>query len=333
MKLLGRLIRNYYEINGSFDGIYNKLGKLLVEQNLSMSDLYKFLGYKDSNPLHSSYIYMVRKAIIQGQKDKVKQISQMDYDKANEFVVSNDLPIFSEFKKPHLKYREYIELLSNYMKHSRNNVNEQGDFRQYLHELSQQPLNIIAKTLESKDFKETATAIMPTWKCVEGVEPVIQLGVFYTPVKLSSQDKKYIQEQALKNAILNTLNVAEEYALVIKSVVKDQFTELYNYNYEGYRAICDLAIFQNMSIQELLNSCNLNIVDYTKQYIEHRCIFYMKNDEIILTATNGKEEADIILSKQHFKNLYESGNLDYLTVSSGKIFVNKDKLIPINKVI
>lgn len=331
MQLVGRLIRNYYEIYGSFDGIYNKLGDLLNGMDLAQSDLYSYLGYKKVKPFFEHEVYDIRKAIIQGETDKVKLYSQMSVEDVTKLISENDAPILPNFKKPKVEHKEYVMLLSNYLKYSRSNVTEQGDFRVYLNELSKQPLSVIIKTLGRKEFVETASTMMPTWKYVEGVEPIIQLGVFYVPEKLSAKDKKSIQENAIKDAVLNTLAIHEEYAIVVKSVINTQVTEMYESNIDGYRAILDLAMFQNVTVKELLNSCNLNVVNYVEQYIKHRCIFYMVGDRVSLTVSNGKEDATISLEKRQFKSLYEKDNLDYLTVQDGKIYLNKSKLVPLSK--
>lgn len=321
MKLVERLVRNYYEVYGSFDNIHDKLGELLKNHDISEDNLYEFIGYKSSKKLRAKECYDLRKSILKGEdiKDKEKKIKTLE-------KVDIEIPDISNSS---MKHGTYIRLLSNYLKYSRSNVTENLDFREYINELSSNSLNVIAKTLNSKVFKDTASTMMPSWKYVEDVEPIIQLGVFYVPEKLSASDKKYIQENAIKSAILNTLDVNEEHVVAIRNVVTGQFTEMYESNYDAYRTICDIAMSYDISVKELLSICNFNVVNYVDQYIKHRCIFYLIEDNVRLTATNGKEDSTMLLAKKYFKRLYETGNLDYLTVHNGVIHLNRNKLIPL----
>lgn len=329
MLLVKKLVRNYYEANGSFTGIFNKIGELLNKYDLGMSDLYEFIGYKHYAPYHASEIYMIRKAILENNLEKAKQISQLNSrGELLEILEKADLPVF-EFKEVNIEHKNYVSLLANYLRYSRSNITESGDFRKELHELTKQPLQSIILLMNTPEFKSTMKTLMPVWKYVENVDPAIQLGTFYISEKLNAKERNEIQNNAIKAILFNTLEISEEYRMVIKTAVKDNFTELYDSDNGTYRAVCDLAMSMGISVKEVLTKCNMTLVDYIDQYIKHRCIF-SKYDKYIRLCVRG--DLENFISPHHFKILYENNHIDYLVAHEGAICVDKGNKISINKI-
>ncbi|GAA0101611.1 hypothetical protein UT300012_23260 [Paraclostridium bifermentans] len=301
-----KVIRNYFELNGSFEGIEEELPTLV--NKMTREEMYNCIGIKASEKFSAEELFNMRSRYYQGETE------------LEEVLCENDMIVYPSFKNQEFKYLEYTKILYSYLKVTRNNIIGDTDVRKLLYDLSNEKIDHIVAMLATDEFKGLMLDLMPKFKYKEGCKPAVMLNTFYHDKKLNKKDINLIRSQAIKALMFNSLDIAEEYRVVIKTLLKDNLTDLADYNIEAYRKIIDISLFLGIPARVMLTKCGMKLVDYVEQYKKYRAVFrvYFKGIRIVVN------DAEMGVSKAQFKALYEGDFLGYLSTNDkNEIIVTK----------
>lgn len=301
-----KVVRNYFELNGSFDGIEKVLPTLA--KAMSREEMYGCIGIFASEKYTAEQLFDMRKRYYKGETDLEQEICD------------NDLEVYPGFKNQEFKYLEYTKILYSYLKVTRNNIIGDTDVRELLYDLSNQSMQHIVNMLSTEEFKGLMLDLMPKFKYKEGCKPAVMMNTFYHDKKLTKKDINLIRSQAIKALMFNSLDIAEEYRINVKLLLKDNLTDLADYNMPAYRKLMDISLFLDVPAGVMLTRCGMKLIDYVEQYKKYRAIFRLHGKGVRLVVNN----AEMGVSKAHFKALYEGDYLGYFnTNDKNEIIVTK----------
>lgn len=329
--MISRLVRSYYETNGDFKDIMSSnISRLLIDNNITESDLYGYIGFKDTDTHSAKELYDLRREVLTSQLDVKDLQSKIDILGQEHRPLQRDL-----FERNEDKLDKYIKLLSKYLMADVNLIRGQKDFRELLNEMINLNQSDLGRTISSKRFLAYYDSITPAWKYSKDCEPCIQMGTFYTCDKLTASEQKHIMQTALKDVVFGSTQVGESYALELRKLITKPITFMSD---ELYGSVLDLAMKLNITIRDLLLNCNINYIDFMEQWSKYRCLYFVeKNDirQVCICVYNAKDNLTklMFITQSQFKYLYEHDILSYLTVINNDIYANKTDLIPLSELI
>ena len=212
------MIRNYYEVHGTFTGIentilHNRIEEMRAKTEMSYSDfLYSQLGYKkiEHGPLAKlsfEELSEVRALYITRQnKELAKMLDVKETGNINSMFKDAGIPILSyrlEDWKMDPKYEEIVKLLSFYYKNDTNLFcvinNRPLPMFYSLEVLTTKSVNI-QKMLDVLMADKEINRALAKIKYKKGSKLFIQGKYCITPVNYSDEDKLLIQRKALEIA-------------------------------------------------------------------------------------------------------------------------------------
>jgi len=212
------MIRNYYEVHGTFNGIentilHNRIEEMRAKTEMSYSDfLYAQLGYKkiEHGPLAKlsfEELSEVRALYITRQnKELAKMLDVKETGNINSMFKDAGIPILSyrlEDWKIDPKYEEIVKLLSFYYKNDTNLFcvinNRPLPMFYSLEVLTTKSVNI-QKMLDVLMADKEINRALAKIKYKKGSKLFIQGKYCITPVNYSDEDKLLIQRKALEIA-------------------------------------------------------------------------------------------------------------------------------------
>ena len=301
-----KVVRNYFELNGSFDGIESELPTLA--KSMSKEEMYGCIGIVGNEKYTAEQLFDMRRRYYQGETT------------LEEEICNNDLEVYPGFRNQEFQYLDYTKILYSYLKVTRNNIIGDKDVRKLLYDLSNQNIEHIVNMLNTDEFKGLMLDLMPKFKYKEGCKPAVMMNTFYHDKKLGKRDINLIRSQAIKALMFNSLDIAEEYRVNVKLLLRDNLTDLADYNILAYRKLLDISLFLGVPAKVMLTRCGMKLIDYVEQYRKYRAIFRLSNNGVRLVVNN----AEMGLNKAQFKALYEGDFLGYFnTNDKNEIVVTK----------
>lgn len=281
-----KLIQNYYEINGNFDGITtSNIGHLLDDASSSVIDnCYKILGYQGTDNFTPKEVHDVRIAYLKEDldffKDKfnLNSVSEIEY-----FFKGNKLEIPP--KHDFQLTDKYIKMLAKYLAMPNdiiilyNGGNYRLDEVIYLLKLGTTNVN--------QDIRDIVDHNPDIIRFEKSTDEFISDGVMHT--------KKVFSEQAKKKLLVNALRMAADPGLwgVPQTVMsRPMMIPVLQFVAPGvYINLMEHAEIQGITYQKLLANAGFNIYDYSYIYSILKCIpIVVLNNVYILDDNSSKDQ-------------------------------------------
>ena len=342
MIIVKRCIRAYYEQNGSFSGIekmkfYDTIKEYAKSKNMCIEDyMYNVLGYKHDLDLTARQRYSYRKDFVKEQYNKLYRIFSVHSKSALVNSLENLDCLGMGIKKPDKFANEnYVRLIAEYLKHERahlfpasNGLVSLGDIIFSLSLLTDE--KSINLNMSSEIFKKTLREVAPKIKYVPNVNPLIQLGTFYTPEDLSQKEKNRIIKDAVFEAAFNTSRISLADRLNTIELLGNEFTTLAERNPQNYLSLIDMANSLQLTVAELIKVCGVKYIDILKQIENMNCTveLFSKTSVKVYSLRSVNTQEFIICDFEIFKYLYENDLLKSLSFENGIGHVTTSNKLP-----
>lgn len=271
---LQKVVQNYYELHGGFNGIatqfyYPEVVASAKEDGRSpVNQLYAMLGYKECGSLSTEGIRELRKAYSVKDTQAAERVLGHATTENEMKVVLKDgkmLPVDVVAPKPR-KYdnEKYVDLLAQYYVSCMDNY--------VVFESQLVPFPAVLETYRMRKISPDKAAnelltspeytnVLVTFRQVKGISPKVESGIFYTDCIFSEDEKHYIIKNAFKCAINpNTM---------LKDSIVRNFTEFIDMaaNNPGvYLSLLEFVENNGITYAQLLRKFNLTVPDYSEPY-------------------------------------------------------------------
>lgn len=306
--VLERLIRCYYEKNGSFDGIdktffYDRM----KEANLTdLNKLYEVLGFTSLNDSSPYDVYIDNKRYLRGEIEATENVySGMDRLKLTELNG--------------IAYPFLVTLLSAYFRYSRNNfvpvsTDESVPFSNILSSLSMLTTQAeISQAIKHPAIQYGIKNFTPKWSKAEVDCAYIANGVLYHNEDLTVKEKNQIVKDAIMDSLYNTLLVPLSTRLEVISLLTTNLINLAKTKPNSYRTIILIASSLGLTVKALCEACNISWIDTMEQVETTNCsITSFTDTSVKIFSIDSTAEDFVVVNNDDFKSLYERNILPTL---------------------
>lgn len=315
--LANRLVRNYYEKNGSFKNIekeffYNDFKDSIGNKDIT-NELYKCIGFKDSPELSAEMSYKYRHLYLTRKFSKLYKLLNVNTMEAlvDALKSMNCIGIIEE-PVTEIPNIQLVKLIAEYYRTDTTvkfdtdtgsiSFSDLISGASLLDKMSQ-----LKQYVNSKVFKLAIKSLINKWECIPGCQPTIELGVVYTPTPLSVKERNEIKRNAVYEAAFNSSRISLTSRLKVLNLVTADIVNLYDFSPDNYRALIDVSLSLGLTIQELFNLCDLNYIDTASQVLDTGAsITLIDTSRVKLYVKNSRTLKDfIILDLNTFKEFYE----------------------------
>lgn len=345
--MIERIVRAYYEENGTFDGIeklpyFDMIKNKAEKDGIDLEEFYYLsLGYSN-DIISAKERYTIRKAVVQDDKETFRKIFNIDESiKITEELMvtrSSSLNAYGMTKiknEIHNLDLNIIKALSNYYKYSKELEIYLENKRVFIPGILQSH-SIQSSRIEIQDFmkspamKKIIENLKPRFIKSDVEEPVVFGGNCYCKEVPSVAKQNRIVYQAILDSIWNTLSIPlgiRKTVIVYSKVPKVNFStpihvaELSTMN---YLLLIDIAHSLGVTFKKLYELCNLNYPSVLSQLEDTNCIITMEDkDAVKISSLNSKTPNDYILTDVNmFATLYSNESLNSLDWKNGRATIS-----------
>lgn len=272
---LEKVVQNYFELHGSFDGIssewyYNQILQGMAEHGnpTDTDELFWLLGYRATEHLKPAATRSLRLAF--SKRDVVgiagllgKQATLQDAEE--ELTAANMLPIKVSDRPPRVSVNQkYVSLLSQYYATCiETTVLWNGALLPF-------PAVLEGFRLEGIKASKAARLIMESealsqalvhFVFVDGIMPKVESGVFYVDRELTENERQQITKDALKEVIYPDIPIKDSILCSPTSLAI-----MASSDNPKYLALLDFTTIAGITYAQLLAKCGLTLPDYGKAY-------------------------------------------------------------------
>lgn len=312
-----RLVRNYYEKNGSFDGIqnqffYNDFKKLIGDKDIK-NELYKCIGFKDTPELSAKTAYKYRKLYVTRKFSKLYKILNVTTMEALvDALKSMDCVGTIEEPVEQIPNLNLVKLIAEYYRTDTTVKFDTGTAKISFSDLIKgasllDKMSQLKQYVNSKIFKLAIKSLINKWEYIPNCQPTIELGVVYTPFQLSVKERNEIKRNAVYEASFNSSKITLSTRLKVLNLVTTDIVNLYDFSPENYRALIDISLSLGITIKDLFELCDLNYIDTEYQVLDTGAsITLVNSSKVKLYVSSSRTLKDfVILDLNTFKEFYE----------------------------
>ena len=315
--LAERLVRGYYEKNGSFYGIqdqffYNDFKTSVGDKDIK-NELYKCIGFKDTPELSAKTAYKYRKLYVTRKFSKLYKIlnvttmeALVDALKSMDCVGTIEEPVE---KMPNL---DLVKLIAEYYRTDTTVKFDTGTTKISFSDLISgasliDKMSQLKQYVNSKVFKLAIKSLINKWECIPNCQPTIELGVVYIPYPLSVKERNEIKRNAVYEAAFNSSEISLSTRLKVLNLVTTDIVNLYDFSPENYRALVDISLSLGITIKDLFELCDLNYIDTESQVLDTGAsVTLVDSTKVKLYVNSSRTLKDyVILDLNTFKEFYE----------------------------
>lgn len=279
-------LKHYFFEKGSLDGLedtrhYKPNMELAKKMNKDIHEfLFIQLGYGGHEFLTAYQLYSLRSAYTSGDMEYVRNVLNMESDE--EIIKSltstglkTPMKLIGGRK---FKYPDLVKLLSEYFKTSQD-LRVTGDggisygFLDYLNYVisSVEPIKLDSY-IHKKDFKQIVDGLFPEIVYNDSIDkPIIEMRKLYVPFSISKKDIAQLHLDVIDNIIFNGSKLDLEDFLELKHLYNNYLLLLSIKRNKNLNCILEMANALNLTVKELLESCNFNYIDILKQIDDMHC--------------------------------------------------------------
>lgn len=332
-----KIVRAYYEENGTFDGIENlpyfeKIKNKAKQNNVDLEEFYYLcLGYSN-DIISAKQRYLIRKAVAQDDKETFRKLLNIDSDTkiTEELMVSRSSSLnaygLTKIKNEiHNLDSDIIKALSNYYKYSKELELYFDKKRIDIPRLLQSYSLLSSRTeiqslMKEPLMKSIIESVKPRFVQKDVDKPIIFGGNLYCKKVPTAAQQNRLVYQAVLDSIWNTLSIPlgiRKTVIVYSKVPKINFptpihvAEMSNVN---YLLLLDIAHSLGVTYKKLYELCALNYPSVLKQLEDTNCISMMEdNQSIKIISLNSKTQQDyIIIDINLYVSMYSNEALNTL---------------------
>jgi hypothetical protein len=254
--LFNVLVRNYFERNGSFDGIEETTLGEKISENCKLTGeskeelLFRLLGYDDAE---SSVSLVELRRLLSTGRDASEYLDSIEAKEAGKRLKVARVPMGKHKKK----FSEMGDLVAAYYREDPSNLVEEENRRLPFGAWLEQNSRLSpAKIMNSPCAKHCLVKFG-----VKDVEPMVYNGVLYTREELSAEEQRSVQELAIQ--------LATNSGSVMRQVSRLSFADkavLFDANKALYLKVLDYAMIKGVSYAEIMAQFGVQIPDLIKAY-------------------------------------------------------------------
>lgn len=317
--VLERLIRCYYEKNGSFKGIQNTFfyDRIKARGLNSVEKLYEVLGFKPKGNLTAEDIFKINKAYVAKNETALLDynLSFIDDSKLEEL----DILKFTLDKESTVEHSDYVKLLSAYFRHSKNlyvpvSTDESVPFSQILNSFSMSTDETqIRGILKHPAIQHCIKNFTPKWIKTDEDNPYIANGNIYYNEDLSVSVRNQIVKDALMDSLYNTLIVPLSIRLRLINLLTTNLINLARIKPSLYLTVILIADNLGLTVKSLCEACNISWIDTMEQVETTNCsITSFTDNSVKIFSIDSTAEDFVVINNDDFKSLYERNILPTL---------------------
>lgn len=282
------MIRNYWEIHGTFDGIENTVLSKVIKQMSSDANmpyeefLYAQLGYKPLAQYSIKESCELRALFVTRQYDALKKKLNLTNTKdiqqffKSEGVPSTSFAIDNEVLDE--KFKDVITLLALYYKTDINLYcivnNRTLPLFYYLETLSSKgtnPEKLVDSLMQDKEILSSLVKI----RYRKDAKLLVQGKCCITPVNYTKEEKNYIQREALKKACF-------AYGVNLNKLFKNppDLVFLSFLDNEKYLKLLDFAAGVGITYKDLAESYGINVPDQMPVFCKYGVLLYKMVEDV-----------------------------------------------------
>lgn len=315
--LAKRLVRNYYEKNGSFKNIekqffYNDFKELIGNNNVT-NELYKCIGFKDTPELSAEMAYKYRQLYVTRKFARLYKLLNVNTMEAlvDALKSMNCVGIIEEPVKE-ISNLDLVKLIAEYYRTDTTVTFDTNTCRISFSDLISgasliDKMSQLKQYVNSKVFRLAIKSLINNWECVPGCQPTIELGVVYTPQPLTVKERNEIKRNAVYEAAFNSSRISLNSRLKVLNLVTSDIVNLYDFAPDNYRALIDISLSLGLTIRELFELCDLNYIDTESQVLDTGAsVTLVDRNKVKLYVNDSRTLKDfVILDLVTFKEFYE----------------------------
>lgn len=323
--VLERLIRCYYEKNGSFKGIENTFfyDRIKAKGLNNIGKLYEVLGFKPIEGYTSVEIFRINKAYIANDKTTLSKYNLSDADLDNLGILKFTLS--DEVKVEHVGL---VKLLSAYFRHSRNifvpvSTDESVHFSEILNSLSMLTNESeIQGILKHPAIQHCIKNFVPKWVKEDVEKPYIANGKLFYNEDLATSVRNQIVKDAILDSLFNILVVPISVRLRVINLLTTNLISLARIKPSFYQTIILIADNLGLTVKQLCEACNISWIDTMEQVETTNCsITSFTDDSVKIFSIDSTSEDFVVLNNDDFKSLYERNILPTLEFENQTAYV------------
>lgn len=297
--ILDRLIRSYFEQNGSFKGIENTF----FYDRIKDRDLYETLGFAPVDKYTSKQVYELNKKYVLGElsEKEIETLKRKDV-----------LGKFSTRQHPldDIENVDLVKLVAHYIKYTQNTISFDG-------ENATQFMFYASKLALAKDAKEMSEALKsPLLKhCTKALDIkigersdkcFINNGILHCDRQITTAQKNKIIKNAVLEALYNITELSLTARVELLNLVNENIVKLAEQDINKYKSVLLLAVRVNKTVKDLCELAGINYIDTIEQ-IETMGVSVNIHTltSVKLYTIDSTEDDFVIVNNDDFKMLYE----------------------------
>lgn len=327
--IVDKLIRSYYEVNGSFKGIESQVFYQKCRDK-SEDYLYQCLGYISGGDLTAKQRYEYRKLFCQGKKRDLSR-------KLN--VTSKDLP----------RVLKQLECLATTMKKVRKTKNIElakllGMKYENNHDIFTINKSMRDMVIELREFTNSKDIQEYLSKAEQLINENTPQFIPNSPTNKIVGRNFYVENESLTDKEINDIcfnaimvatfrvdKITMEARNISKSILKKGLESIFETDIESYMLLLDVCHTFDLTVKELCVICAEKYIDYVSMYKDCEATIDWSRLDKEFIVNNDLLEYGVNCNRKALQFLYERDLLKTLEHKNGVLVVYNDGYIPVRK--